>query len=127
MHLDTCIILLCKEETATSLRPWWKRHVSGSIQPFIPKFAFNPCTIRLFMTVIFSAHSLFDCVHLQMGSMSDNTSGGTYAYRASKAALNAGEGLAGNMTAHGANSQQLLLHSSSMMCEASSDMWLALQ
>lgn len=100
----------------------------GFIQPFIPKFAFNPCTIRLFIDCNFSPlHSLFDCVHLQMGSMSDNTSGGTYAYRASKAALNAGEGLAGNMTAHRANSQQLFLQSSFTMCEASSDMWLALQ
>ena len=29
------------------------------------------------------------CTVLQMGSMEDNTSGGSYAYRASKAALNA--------------------------------------
>ena len=29
------------------------------------------------------------CIVLQMGSMEDNTSGGSYAYRASKAALNA--------------------------------------
>ena len=28
-------------------------------------------------------------VYMQMGSMEDNTSGGSYAYRASKAALNA--------------------------------------
>ena len=36
---------------------------------------------------------------LQMGSLADNTSGGTYAYRASKAALNAGTTHVGPTTA----------------------------